>query len=506
MPSEIMESTRKIVGILLLAFHIYMYGGVELAFAAAMSGSNYKIQIDSVNIGGARATSSSYRFENTVGEVGTGKITDSNFHLFGGFLLPSTAPTTPAQTQAAVNNVSGGGFVSSEILDVVVTSISTDTAVVSWRTNKLSNFEIIYGTSKEDEKVIKGEEFESSREVVLERLSPDTSYQFEIIAYTKDGQKVRSGMKTLKTLPFPISAKEPPANVSDLKAIGGDAQMTLTWKNPLDADLQGVRIVRSTEFYPSSPWQEDVLYEGTSESFGDTGLTNGVRYYYTVFAYDTDGNFASGAVVSGISQAFIPLEIPPLTPEPEPPSLVPSELVPPSLRNLGLEDFDFIQKGAKIPVIEGKVEVEPKEPLTIAIDYEKIPEVLKTILVALKDREGKSFSFLLRIDEEKTRYLASLMPPDSGDYGMTFTVVDYKNQGLQKVAGTLAVQFVKIVPSRAFEGGRFPWSYLLAFLLGLLVIGMVGLVALVLRRFLKEESKRALEPAKKPYLMKRRLS
>ena len=40
------------------------------------------------------------------------------------------------------------------------------------------------------------------------------------------------------------------------------------------------------------------VYDGAAESYTDTGLTYGVTYYYTAFAYDEYDNYASGAPAS----------------------------------------------------------------------------------------------------------------------------------------------------------------------------------------------------------------
>ena len=65
---------RKIIRVIIL-IAIFGICFAPAAQAAVMSSSNYKIQIDSVNVGGGRATSSNYALENTTGEAVTGKIT-----------------------------------------------------------------------------------------------------------------------------------------------------------------------------------------------------------------------------------------------------------------------------------------------------------------------------------------------------------------------------------------------------------------------------------------------
>lgn len=232
---------------------------------------------------------------------------------------------------------------------------------------------------------------------------------------------------------FIIFDRSAPLNVSNLEAIAGDKKIFLKWKNPSDNDFGGVKITGSTEFYPSSPEEGIPLYQGGEEYFLAIGLTNGVRYYYTVFSYDQAGNLSSGAVISAVpfEGEFPPPPLPPLPPT----------TTIPEIEKLTIEDFNFEQAGEIIfSGEEAIVQVRAEEPLTISLDYEKVPEVLKTIMVTL-EKEGKSFSFLLRIDSQKTKYQAVLLvPQEAGVYNLTFDILDYKNQALKKISGYLKVE------------------------------------------------------------------
>lgn len=55
------------------------------ARAAVMSSPNYKIQEDSINIGGERQTSDHYIMEDTIGEVATGESTSTLYKLKAGY-------------------------------------------------------------------------------------------------------------------------------------------------------------------------------------------------------------------------------------------------------------------------------------------------------------------------------------------------------------------------------------------------------------------------------------
>ncbi|MBS0618876.1 MAG: chitobiase/beta-hexosaminidase C-terminal domain-containing protein [Spirochaetes bacterium] len=87
----------------------------------------------------------------------------------------------------------------------------------------------------------------------------------------------------------------PPGNVSAFVATPASTQFALGWTNPGDADLKGIKILRKTGGYPTSDTDGTVVYNALSTAATDTGLTNGIQYYYKAFAYDAAGNFAAGA-------------------------------------------------------------------------------------------------------------------------------------------------------------------------------------------------------------------
>jgi hypothetical protein len=88
----------------------------------------------------------------------------------------------------------------------------------------------------------------------------------------------------------------------------GDGFVELSWTNPPseDTDFVGVKIQRKIGSYPVSENDGETIYDGTIPSVIDSGLTNGVIYYYRAFTYDFDNNFNAdtGQQVSGVSSAY----------------------------------------------------------------------------------------------------------------------------------------------------------------------------------------------------------
>ena len=100
----------------------------------------------------------------------------------------------------------------------------------------------------------------------------------------------------------PLAAVTPPADAGAFQVFPAPTSGTLTlkWTNPADVDFRGTVIRFSTVSYPTSPTDGMPVCDrmgspGSSDKFVQTGLTNGVKYYYTASSYDENGLFAPGA-------------------------------------------------------------------------------------------------------------------------------------------------------------------------------------------------------------------
>ncbi len=85
-----------------------------IIFAASMQSSGYKIQSDSINVGGVRQTSDNYISEDTVGEAGTGLSSSDNYSLRAGYqqmqeVYLAISVSTPSIIMSPnIGGVSGG--------------------------------------------------------------------------------------------------------------------------------------------------------------------------------------------------------------------------------------------------------------------------------------------------------------------------------------------------------------------------------------------------------------
>jgi hypothetical protein len=110
----------------------------------------------------------------------------------------------------------------------------------------------------------------------------------------------------------------PPQEVSNLKLIAGDGKVTISWRNPRDADFARVAVVRITP--ASKSVKRQAIFEGAGTRVTDRAVKNGTTYRYKITTSDRSGNTSTGLerAVTPLAKLFAPLANAVLT---DPPTL-----------------------------------------------------------------------------------------------------------------------------------------------------------------------------------------
>ncbi len=331
--------------------------------------------------------------------------------------------------------------------------------------------------------------FKAEHRIESMGLRKATDYRGTIIALDTHG---RSAFYNFEFSTATFSEGVPNANQFISRAT--EEGVYLSWRVPVYDQFKRVRIVRSENFFPVDPNDGLIVYEGVGQSFVDEEVADGTTYFYALFVEDVREGFSSGA----LSSVRVPVQGEPIDLLEDPFVTIPdAPFTHPVIEKLTFPDFDFIQDGIRInSFFSDSIAIDGTKNLTVSLDYEKVPEVLKTISVTLYHPydESQVFSFLLRVNEERTAYQATIGPlGTSGIYRVGVVIVDYNNQGLKKIEGSL---IANVFESRTEGGVVDEWviriiEEKMMWILGILLF-MLGFVV---RGFLKKKTRSNESPS-----------
>lgn len=464
---------QKSILVALLALMPCVY--MSTARAQVMQSSSYSIQSDSVNVGGGLSSSETYVLDATTGEVGTGEGDSATYGVNAGYWqMQDITLSVDVPLEETPGITSGSAPVRVTTLEIIP---GITHAYLYWRTTVPVRSILRWGETAEYESGTSiANSFSTEHIVVIDGLNQNTEYQFSIVGETLVGQTIELAASSFATFPFPDVA--PPANVSNITATKDRDDVVLSWQNPRDIDFESVSVLHSNSFFPSNPEDGTIIYEGRGETTRDEGRAiPGTTQYYTLFSYDSNGNISSGATVAlQIDEkeiTIIDLTDLPVVPGEERIFIDPDDLV-------------FIQEGRAVTMEDGVIEVDGSKQFSISLPYEAVPEELKTIVMTIYEDEerGRQFSFVLRVNEDKSAYIASVAPfGTAGAFPFSTAVFDYNAGKVAQVAGVISSQLV--LPEEDVEEIAVPANMIRT-------IGIVlTLLLLLLLIFLMRRSKRA---------------
>ncbi|MEN9614017.1 MAG: hypothetical protein RLZZ347_324 [Candidatus Parcubacteria bacterium] len=445
-----MSSLIKVYTVaLVLSVSLLMSGVAQ----AALSSTHYQIGADSINfVGNETSVSAHYGLRDTGGESATGESQGILYAIKAGYrqmlgLITGPIPpvTPPASAPETTSSGGGGGVLVQSAFSVQsITVGASDTALlVDVELNQPGKTVLVWGVSTlYDGGSITSNNLQQSHIFKITNLVPGTTYYFAVQAVSEIG--ARAGQVSQSATTLATRDTTAPANPNKLTLEQSLFGTKIAWQNPSGLDTELVKVVRSTDFYPTSPDEGVVVYEGRAEQALDTKALAGKLYYYTLFTKDVSGNYSSGAIAkiyitkageSAPAQATDTFAV--ATPRPT---------IDPVIDRLNLFDF-LVTQNEKMTLGEnGKIFIDGGKQFKVAIDYNKLPEVLKTMVVTIKDlkQPDQVFTFLLRVNNAKTQYEALVDKLNrGGNFAMVISILDHANRGVKQVSGELVVSTPK---------------------------------------------------------------
>ncbi len=385
----------------------------HLAYGYVSGSANYRIESDSINIGGAdNGSSANYGLLDTVGQFISGLLGGNNFDSNAGYRQNESSPTPPI-----CNN------------DGICSGAETHENCPNDCENGNPSDPTIYQCD---------DDLDNDNDGLVDLNDPGCDSATDNSEYN--------------TVSVP--------NVLNFQATYNSVtgHIDLTWLNPAFAQFSAVRIMRMTA--PSisgGPLEGVLIYDGPGQAAVDSNVNPDTTYFYTAFVRDTNSpaNYSSGAVDSAT--------VPPLDVEVvEPPCATcdPFAAFPEShsTSTLSLGDFQFIQTGEATKFFSGgeTIVIDGSKNLTILLPYDKAPEVLKIIGMTIFDSlgQGNTFSFVFRINDQKSSYSATIGKLADGSYPFKIHLINYSDQSIKVLSGTLVVRHSQGILATAEAGSK----------------------------------------------------
>ena len=189
-------------------------------------------------------------------------------------------------------------------------NISETAATITWTTDQAATSQIDYGlTSAYGSATPKNDTLLFTHNQTLTGLLAERIYHFRVKSIDTNGNLSFSSDKTFQTKKAGTSDTTPPDDVLAFNAVGGNEQVTLSWKNPSDLDFVGVRIRYRTDRFPGNINDGTLLGDisglpNEEMTTSHSGLVNGITYYYLAASYDGNSNFQSTVFASSKTGVF----------------------------------------------------------------------------------------------------------------------------------------------------------------------------------------------------------
>ncbi len=337
----------------------------------------------------------------------------------------SDCPVIPPVIPPVFSPAGGSGILFSgdvtppAISGVEIKRIGLDFAQIAWRTNEPAVCSLRVGQDT-NSLILKAEEisFLPFHLIEAHELAPNTNYIFQIKCFDQAYNSSEFLGARFETL-TPID-NTAPGNIGGFKAVYEKGSIKLSWKNPPDADLAGIRILRGDTFFFSDPWQAIPVYYDKQEYFIDKNISLDTKYYYSAFSYDYAGNYSSGATASVLTPKMTEAVGIPII-------FSTSSVISPDISKANPDDVLVREKGQEAEILQ-RTDIKENVLYELVIPKDNIPAGTVQIIVGIR-QDGEMSSFLLKKDEKGDFF--GEIPRIYSAHGelAKFEVFFYNNQG-----------------------------------------------------------------------------
>lgn len=323
---------------------------------------------------------------------------------------------------------------------------TTNSARILWKTNEPATSEVQYGLETLYTNKLGEENFVTDHQTTLVNLFPNTLYYFQVASVDQSGNRAAASQATFMTL----KEKQPLPSVSGLQITTSTNALILSWINPLPSEspeFQGVVVVRKIMNPSQNSTDGTVLLRGKDELLVDKTALVDTNYFYTIFSFDSEGNYSSGASVEG--KIPVPAKAPEICnpqavdcakevckrfavcQKKSPPTIPPTKQ-PTSQNNkkLNLLDFTFLAANNEITLVprDGILTSLHQHVVRILFDSKKLPSRPSEITLRVAGQEPRQFIY----DKTRAHHYNDIQLPQEGWYE-AHLAIRYSNKENQEI-------------------------------------------------------------------------
>ncbi|MEW6087760.1 MAG: FG-GAP-like repeat-containing protein [bacterium] len=133
-------------------------------------------------------------------------------------------------------------------------------------------------------------------EYKAESLIDGKLYYFAVATVDEIGNE----NKTVSAVSAVSTDTKAPHSVYNLLSVSENNLVKLIWTNLFDNDFAGIKLTRITDNDSSSAADKLTIYEGLTNYYTDTTVTNGITYIYSIQAYDEVPNYSESVRVRAL--------------------------------------------------------------------------------------------------------------------------------------------------------------------------------------------------------------
>ena len=337
-------------------------------------------------------------------------------------VTPSSTPTSTEDTRSRTNST-----LLTQLLDLQITA-GSHAAELTFSTNQPVRYVLRYGTGEAlSEGIIESVVYKSDHTIVLSDLTPDTRYQYELYVQNRFNQETLLQKASFSTTA--VGTSDAVLNVDYFVGSVIDVDVVLRWRLPEDPDIAFVRVVRNSNFFPQSPTDGVVIYEGSDTAYADIGaLTNDFSQYYTIFAYNLSGQYSSGRTLRVDQIPSVPDVV---DPDSADAATDVETAIPPIVNDLiSGSALSIWQSSRNITLQDRQFTIVGDTPFRFRFLADAVPQFTRSILVTIFETNNPQtfFTYVLRHDPQTFWYEARL-PGLATDQEYTFIMRAYTVSG-----------------------------------------------------------------------------